>query len=368
MNFCYLTTFTYPSSFANRLQVLKMSEAFSGLCDFTLVVGDMAGDAKTIFYENSIHHAFFVRTLGISRGRLRMMRAVRGLLNIIRQCPSGTVFYVREPLPAFILSFVSPQFRNNFFFEAHSFARYPAFIYRRVFRYARGVVVTSEKKATVFQKLFGIPNEHVLVRGNGFDANFFRVMPKKELARSTLGLSPDKPVVTMIGKPTEERDISTFLAAAELMSDVLFLSVGGVLREIERIKSYKGFSCAHFAERARPEEVAAYYAASDVIVVLLSTAFPDIAAYASPLKARESLAAGVPVVFSDVPALRDVADESLVTFVKASDAEALVKGIQSILGDYDAYQKKANQARRIFLDQSWQTRAKDIIQFIKKHD
>src|SRR3989344_3835293 len=139
MRLVYLTTFTYPSTFANHLQVLKMSEAFSRLCDFTLVVGDAAGDTKSIFHDNSVHHAFILRSLGISRGRLRMVRVVGALWGVIHGCPADTLFYIREPLPAFIISFLSPQFRTHFFFEAHSFSRYPAFIYRRVFTYARGI-------------------------------------------------------------------------------------------------------------------------------------------------------------------------------------------------------------------------------------
>lgn len=365
MKLCYLTTFTYPSAFANRLQVLKMSEAFSGFCDFTLVVGGVTGDVKTIFEDNSVRRPCILRSLGVSRGRLRMVRAVWALLNIIRTCPSDTVFYMREPLPAFMISFLSSQFRNIFFFEAHSFARYPAFIYRRVFSCARGIVATSEKKAIVFRNSFGVPDGKLLVRGNGFDAGFFTHMLSREEARSSLGLPLEKRIVVMIGKPTEERDIGTFLAAAEELPDVLFLSVGGLPHEIKRLQASKGFGRVRFVERVRPEEVAAYYAASDVVAVLLSTAFLEIAEFASPLKAREALATGVPVIFSDVPALRDVADGSLVTFVEPDDAEKLAGGVRAIFSDYGNHAAKAANARGIFLKQSWQTRAEDIVGFMK---
>lgn len=365
MRLVYLTTFIYPSTYANRLQVLKMSEAFSCVSDFTIVVGGVTGDIKTIFYENSIRREFPVMSLGVMHGRLRMARAVWALRDVVRESALDAVFYAREPLPAFFLSFLSGRFRNNFFFEAHSFSRYPVFIYRRIFSSARGVVATSEKKADAFQHMFRVSKEKMLVRGNGFDADFFRVMPSKKEARNVLHLPHDKRVVTMIGKPTIERDIATFLMAAEKMPEALFLSVGGTSQEIERMRSYKGFSCVRFIERVRPEEVAAYYAASNVIVVLLSSKFPDIAAYASPLKAREALATGVPVIFSDVPALHDVADESFVTFMKPDDADALTTSIRTILGAYSVHQEKANKAREIFLKQSWQNRAEDIVEFME---
>jgi len=342
-----------------------MSEAFSRISDFKLVVGGVAGELQSVFRQNSIRYEFPMRSLGVIRGRLRMARAVWALRSVVRESAPETVFYVREPLLAFFLSVLSDRFRHNFFFEAHSFVRYPTFVYRHVFSFARGIIATSEKKADVFWNLFGVLKEKMLVRGNGFDADSFCAMPSKEEARRKLGLPLDKRVVTMIGKPTDERDIGAFVAAAERVPDVLFLSVGGTTQEIERIQSYKGFSHVQFVERVRPEEVVAYYAASDVIAVLLSMKFPEIAMYASPLKAREALAAGVPVVFSEVPALRDMADESLVTFVQPDDAVSLAKGVQLILASHDVSWAKAQKAREIFLKQSWQNRAKDIVEFIQ---
>ncbi|TSC69616.1 MAG: glycosyltransferase [Parcubacteria group bacterium Gr01-1014_70] len=369
MRLVYLTTFTYPSSYANRLQVLKMAEAFSRLCDFLLVIGNISGNVSDVFEQNSIRSAFSVESCNTTlRGRFRMVRAVRAWRRIVRKNPPGTVFYAREPLPAFMLTFLSKRFRSNFFFEAHSFTRYPAFIYRRVFGCVRGVIATSEKKAYVFQERFRVPKQKILVRGNGFDGEFFRVMPTKEEARNALHLPQDKRVVTMIGKPTAERDIATFLMATEKMPEALFLSVGGLPQEIEHLRSHAGFARVRFVERVRPADVAAYYAASDAIAVLLSTAFPEIAEFASPLKAREALATGVPVLFSDVPALRDVADDSFVTYVKPDDADALAAGIQSQFADYDSAVKKAAMAREIFMKQSWQNRAEDIVDFMENQE
>ncbi|MEK7173852.1 MAG: glycosyltransferase family 4 protein [Patescibacteria group bacterium] len=365
MRLVYLTTFTYPSSFANRLQVAKMAEAFSRACDFKLFVGHMNISREELIKTNSIRYPFTVESLRVRAGRFRLLRMVLQARPVIKQEQANTVFYVREPLFAFFLTLLSKRFRSSFYLEAHSFVRYPRFVYGRVFLLARGIIATSEKKAVIFREKFNVPAKKVLVRGNGFDADMVCAMPEREEARRILGIPTGKRVVVMVGKPTDERGIDAFLEAASLLPDVVFISVGGLPQEIQRIREYRGFSSVKFVERVAPAEVASYYAAADSIAVLLSTKFPEIAKFASPLKAREALATGVPVVFSDVPALHDIAGEDLVTFVKPNDAQALADGIKIIFDTGESSAKKAKKAKELFLKQSWYNRAEDIVKFME---
>ena len=80
---------------------------------------------------------------------------------------------MREAMPAFFLTLLSRRFRERFFFEAHSFVRHYQFVYRRIFRYARGVVITSDQKAEAFRATFHLPEAQMIVRGNAIDSELF---------------------------------------------------------------------------------------------------------------------------------------------------------------------------------------------------
>ena len=164
-----------------------MAEAFSRACDFKLLVGHMGISKEELFKTNSIRYPFIVESLKVQTGRFRLLRMALRARRCIRKEPTNAVFYIREPLFAFFLTLLSKRFRSSFYLEAHSFVRYPRFVYKRVFSFARGIIATSEKKAAIFREKFNVPAKKVLVRGNGFDADMVRAMPRKREREKCLG-------------------------------------------------------------------------------------------------------------------------------------------------------------------------------------
>ena len=86
--------------------------------------------------------------------------------------------------------------------------------------------------------------------------------------------------------------------------------------------------------------------------------------YTSPLKLFEYLAAGKPIVASDLPSIRDILNKDTAMLVVSDDAQALAQGITVVLTDDALAKKLASNASELAKQYSWEQRAKKISDFI----
>jgi glycosyltransferase involved in cell wall biosynthesis len=86
--------------------------------------------------------------------------------------------------------------------------------------------------------------------------------------------------------------------------------------------------------------------------------------YASPLKLFGYMASGVPIIASDLPAIREVLDESTATFCEPDNPESLARAIEFVLANPAEAQTKARKALELVKDYSWTERARKILEFI----
>ena len=95
-----------------------------------------------------------------------------------------------------------------------------------------------------------------------------------------------------------------------------------------------------------PAEARRYLAAADVAVIPLSGATIIAREHTSPLKMFEYMAAGVPIVASDLPSLREVLrHEHNALLVPPDDNAALAAAIERLLGDHELAARLARTAR-----------------------
>jgi glycosyltransferase involved in cell wall biosynthesis len=71
------------------------------------------------------------------------------------------------------------------------------------------------------------------------------------------------------------------------------------------------------------------------------------------------MASGVPIVSSDVPAVREVLSEDSAVFVKPDDPQALADGVMVALNGAGA--GKGEKAKALAVQYSWGSRAKRIL-------
>jgi len=89
------------------------------------------------------------------------------------------------------------------------------------------------------------------------------------------------------------------------------------------------------------------------------------ASFTSPLKLFEYMAAGVPIVASDLPSTREIlTPEVNAVLVPPNNPQALAAGIQRVLEDRDLANRIAQNALEDVMQFSWKKRAEKIIIFL----
>ncbi|QDV06796.1 Alpha-D-kanosaminyltransferase [Planctomycetes bacterium Poly30] len=212
----------------------------------------------------------------------------------------------------------------------------------------------------------GVPERRICVEHDAIDAGLGDRLPTREEARRALGIDASRPVVLYAGGLLRWKGVDGLVDAAGRLDDALVLIVGGMEADIgalrERAAGMGNVRIDGFQEAAR---IPTYLAAADVGVVP-NRRTPRISShYTSPLKVFEAMAAGLPLVVSDLPSLRDaVGPTGAAVFVEPEDPAALAAGISGLLDDPAARSSLAERARAAVQGCTWEARAHRILAFM----
>ena len=192
------------------------------------------------------------------------------------------------------------------------------------------VVVTDEDRAKGLAAGIGRPSQYRLVRSGFHVAAYLGAGPAKERTRRELGVPDDSKLVITVGRLFEQKDPTTFVLAArrilELAPRCEFAMVGdGPLRQQtgELIRSL-GLDDRIRMTGAR-SDVPALLAAADVFV--LTSRWEGL-----PKVIPQAMAAGLPVVASNVDGVKEVVDHpSLGSLVDPGDVEGFAREVTRLL-------------------------------------
>lgn len=216
---------------------------------------------------------------------------------------------------------------RKFVFEAH---RKPSFLDRVVARRAFRVITITKSLKKVFIAA-GVSKEKIIVAHDGVEPTL--TPPRVR--------TPGAPLVVYAGSQKPGKGVETVEAARTLIPGVEVRIVTG----------------------QNPSTAQAALSEADVVLVPNSAKFESWALYTSPMKLFEALQSGARVVVSDVPAIREVVDETVAYFFTPDDPQSLAGTVQKALADPDAAQKIA-AAQALARTYTWDERAKIIIQQI----
>ena len=176
------------------------------------------------------------------------------------------------------------------------------------------------------------------------------------------------PVIGYAGHLYPWKGVNVLLEAVARLHGVRAVIVGGLAGEpdLDRTRAYaRGLGIEDrvtFAGTVAPPQVASLLADMDVLV-LPNTATHVSARYTSPLKLFEYMAAGRPIVASDLPALREVLkDEDNALLVEPGNAGEMADAIKRLLGDASLASRLAGAAWRDVQAYRWERRAERLEQ------
>lgn len=237
---------------------------------------------------------------------------------------------------------------------------------RRVLRRAHLRVAVSEEVAHAVRSVAG--GDATVVVPNGVDTDLFAELPEKRAARQQLGVQATGPLIGFVGSLRPWHGLDVLIEALALLDDgVLAVAGDGPIREeLQRLAAQRRVDhrvkwVGHL-EHAR---IPAFLAAIDVAVA----PYPSLPEFGfSPLKLYEYLAAGVPIVASDLGQIRDVLDAGrLGRLVTPGDPEALSQALHHVLTHPDTSAAQAAEGRRVALHaHSWEQRAHQLVESLHR--
>ena len=214
----------------------------------------------------------------------------------------------------------------------------------------------------------GFDPEGVLVEHDAHDPHFAASIPTKEEACRALRLDPERPVIVYCGSLLVWKGVEVLVDAARdaALEGVQVLIIGGMPADVERLKAYaRGITGVRIDGFQSQGVVAEALGAADVTAIP-NRKTPRISShYTSPLKLFEAFGAGVPVVASDLPSLREAAGDRAAHFVEAENPRALAQGLRRVLDDETLSAGLRRAGKERVREATWEARAKRILSLLR---
>jgi glycosyltransferase involved in cell wall biosynthesis len=287
-----------------------------------------------------------------------------GLVAYLSRQERPLFYFVREPLLAWWLG------KKNLpvVLELHdmpsgnekSFVRWASHCWS-----VKMVVTVTEHLRNDLINYIGVPAEKTQTLHDGVDSRRLFLDLTKTHARDQVGLTSDRPLIVYTGQLRPEKGVEVLVRAAAMLKDAEVLIVGGAASDCERLQqliSKVESANTRMVGFVPPSDTALYLKAANILVLPHSAKFAHSAYYTSPLKLFEYMAAGVPIVASSLPSVREILRHGENAWlVQPDDSLALARGIQWLLKKRSLGEELAAQAAKDVQAYTWERRAAHIL-------
>ncbi|RYY35714.1 MAG: glycosyltransferase [Sphingobacteriaceae bacterium] len=364
MKIAYLSGSLFPSVAANSIHVFKMGNAIAANGHQLLLIGKKSpgqpANDQTLedFYGNK--PAFKYELIDLSGKRLANVFYAHTAYKLTSKF-NPDIYYGRH-----IISCMYHVFkRKNTMVELHmlpSFTGIKALLFKRFIKskYLKKVVVISDQLKIDVVKAYGIDADRVIVAHDAADD--VKPYNTKQL------FNPEKFNVGYIGHLYPGKGMEIISELIPRIPSVHFNIIGGTDKDIAawdaKLKENSNYT---FHGMVSPKETVNYRYAADLLIapyskVVNSRAGNSIAAWMSPLKLFEYMAAGKPIITTDLPVIREVLTQNEDGIL--ADPENMNDWVEQIirLKDDKALREKLGAAARAeFVSKyTWTQRAKFI--------
>ncbi len=207
------------------------------------------------------------------------------------------------------------------------------------------VIVNSHHMRAELQNSFGVPENKVVVIPNGTDPDHFDFEFDPHPLRGTFAREHEK-IILFVGRMVREKGVQVMLEAAPKVlsacpgTQFLLVGTGYYLDDLKRQASSLGVSHhTHFMGYVSDQDLLRLYKIADVVCIpSLYEPFGIVA--------LEGMAAGVPVVTSDIGGLRDFVEHmetGITTY--CGDSNSLAWGLLEVLRNPELAEHLADVAK-----------------------
>lgn len=362
MKIVFPTVIQLPSKQATCQYTMWMCEALSQHADVVLYVEKISTPLSEIFEYYDVRPSFEIRELR----RLWKPRSFWGARRLARGFPNdkpSLVYLSDVRLLRFLLSF-APKW--NYIYDAENL---PSDLKPYVgYVNSTAAVICHNQQFQQDLVEIGVDPRKILVCQNGVNLQNYRSSLNRDALRQELGIPTAKKIVMYTGHFYEWKGVEILLrAASRLDAETEVYLVGGKENDIQRIvESCKGLSWTNvkMVPFQPPGLIPKFQRAADVLVLPNISASEDSSYYTSPLKLFQYMAAGRPIVASDLPSIRTILNSDNAYLVSPDDPQALAGGIRDALSNHQESARRAEQAQEDVKQCTWEKRADSILDFV----
>jgi glycosyltransferase involved in cell wall biosynthesis len=383
-----------PAQRANTIQVMKMTQALAETGhQVHLAVPGLPANARSIPWEAlarlyGLRQAFPVEWLPAWPALRSYDFGYRAVAWARRW--QADLLYTRLPQAAALSSWLGMPT----IYEIHDFpqGRLGPWALRLFLRGrgARRLVIITQALLKDLQQSFALraTPSFTRVAPDGVDLERYNDLPDPEQARQKLiqsspngsaavlqagdiqTLKSARFVAGYTGHLYPGRGAGLLLALAEKLPDIVFLLVGGEPQDVRaygnkiRASGLNNVILTGFVPNSR---LPLYQAACDALLMpyqrrVAASSGGDIARYLSPMKVFEYMAAGRPILSSDLPVLREILSPQNALLLPPQDTPAWAAALQTLQADPDHGRLLAGQALQDVQHYTWKRRAEIILE------
>lgn len=369
----YIANARIPTEKAHGLQIIRMCEAFVKKgAEVTLLVPKR----KNFIQENAFNY------YGVNpKSKFNVVK-----LPILDTIKFGKLGFLFITLQFAFLSKIYSLFRKyDLVFTRDEFiASSQILIGKKVFweshtgsyniwaklslRFSKKIIVISNglKRFYIDKK---IKENKIVVLHDGIRLEDFNIEDDKEDIRKRLYLpKPEEKIIMYTGHLYDWKGVHVLAEAATKLSNFNFVFIGGTEKDVKSFKSkYKNYKNIQVLGHKKNDLIPYYLKAADLLIIPNSKKSIVSRSFTSPMKMFEYMASEVPIIYSDLPSMKEVLNDSNAIFFESDNSDSLVSRIKEVFsGDFEEeVGQLAKKAKKDVEKYTWNNRADIILNNIK---
>jgi len=364
MKIAYLSLNLFPSHYAHTVQIMRMCEAFTAQGhEVTLFAkkSDRYRNGEELFYSYGVKEPFQI--IWINNRLVNKYHYFKIVANHILKIKNKyDLIYTRSHITALI----SCLFRKKVIYEIHDLPKSKSqnllFSLITVSKYVKFVFI-SEKLSRLYFWKYKIQKGSFIVQHDGAKINSdSKMLLPDELNRM---FNTEKVNVLYTGNFYKGRGIDLISKLAELNNNLNFICVGGNTTELQKINNHS--INLFFYGRVDNVLIPSILGKADILLMPYSQITTiegkgNTADFCSPMKMGEYLAAGKPILSSNLPSLVEVLNDEVNAIVCSPDnSEEWDKKLKELVNDEIKKVRLSHNALLTATHISWHNRVNNIL-------